>query len=467
MINAKQTFLLLSLVLMAATVPVSAMQQAIQEQWLNKLGVSAKDVPQDWLMEKHGEWVKAQECLKNAKGRKAKQIAQNNIKTINAEAKEAIRYGLFSVQPEELIEVVLAEELAQAPLNEVKLVEKTDSEVSDAHNSGALVLYRDSSEIVNPTKKTIKPIVFDFALFDKWVELIQSSNELPSPFLTILRDNSLSQAPEQNTYLMAFNPEIIRIEDVAQAIEQEIAQEVEIDRNILRDVDGNITLADAHGNIIAQVTDGDDIDEPIAAEIFDNNPPITEVLVYNPPIVDVFDNNPSIMIIDNLRVIKAPVGPDAPKIHILKALNKSLLFGFLGVCSVSALGWKLYQKTSHYQCGLLKKWQAQVADAIAAIMSGKQGNNSKILTIELSQLTRLTDIEREQLAQAHNSLVMAFDKAQQTVVAHAATDAFSRNGQVAIDQIPVVKELKVAHAQWDNVMNDCKNIVEQGSLRLW
>lgn len=243
------------------------------------------------------------------------------------------------------------------------------------------------------------------------------------------QNQSLLSAPKQNLSPASYTPEVINLGQlIAQAIQEE---------GILRDADGNI---------IAQVTDADDATnagEHIVIEVL-NHPSIdTE----NPPVVEAPVNN---------------LGPDHAEIsdnaHVysLRALRKPIMVG-LGVCGIATLGWKLYQKTSHYQCGLLQKWQMQVADAIVDITSGVKGNK-QILPIELSQLTRLTDVEREQLAQAHDSLVVAFDKAQQTV-AQAATED--------VAHAPVVTELKVAHAQWDNVMNNCKNVVEQGSMRFW
>ena len=438
MINAKQTFLSLSLVLM---IPVSAMQSDMtnQKKWLIKtMGVSEKNATETLLKhteESYGKYLDALARLNDPQGTKqTRSKADVNLRKLKQEIRTEIDEAEFVVpnmQPEEIIEVASGENLPK----------QQSVQISDV--SQAIVLYRDSSEIINATEKAVKPVVFDVSLACELAQEMQlSSNESASLFSRIMsgnQNNSLSSAPKQNISSSSFNPEIIRFG-------QGIAQALEIDLNTLSDVDGNITLRDANGNIIAQVTDGDDIADSKVIEI---------------PV----DNIPGIEIIhgDNIPVIQAPVGPDAPKVHTLKALNKSLLFGLLGVCGVSALGWKLYQKTAHYQCGLLKKWQTQVAGAIAGITCGTKVSYAQMPAIELSQLTRLTDVEREQLAQAHNSLVMAFDKVQQVV----ATDAVSRNGQVAIEQIPVVKELKVAHAQWDNVMNDCKNVVEQGSMRLW
>ena len=90
--------------------------------------------------------------------------------------------------------------------------------------------------------------------------------------------------------------------------------------------------------------------------------------------------------------------------------TKPLIFGFVGVCGLGVL-WKLYKSSSYYQCSLLKSWQKKVAVAIENIGS-KDSNNVQLPAIELSQLTRLNDAEREQLAQAHNALLVAFTKAK-------------------------------------------------------
>jgi hypothetical protein len=119
--------------------------------------------------------------------------------------------------------------------------------------------------------------------------------------------------------------------------------------------------------------------------------------------------------------------------NVLRTVNlKPFILGALGVSAAGVL-YKLYKNSAYYQYRLLQSWQKQVADDVENVVSGTQ--DAKISAIELSQLTRLTDEEREQLAKAHNSLVEA--------VACPAN----------------VQAVKAAHTQFDTVVNNCRNTV--------
>lgn len=372
MINTKQIIVSLSLVLMVFVAPVSAM---------------------------------------NLERKKAASKAQKAIEKRKKEIKND-KYAQF----EEVVEVIPAEKLPEQPV-----------QVAEVPHSGAIVVYKDSSEIINAATPAFDLSFVSFACKLAQGMQLSSSKAFESLFAKIIKQNQNQAllAQKQNLFPKVNAPEIVKPkESLAQAVEE---------KGILRD---------KNGKIIAQVTDADD----------DNL--VDHIVIEKKVIVD----NPTQRVVDaeNPLVDENLDDRGNPQVYSLSALRKPIIFG-LGICGVATLGWKLYQKTSHYQSGLLQRWQMQVADAIAGITSGVK-SNKQILPIEVSQLTRLTDVEREQLAQVHNSLVMAFDKAQQTV-AQAATDDVAGT--------PVVKELKSAHAQWDNVMNNCKNAVEQGSMRFW
>lgn len=365
-----------------------------------------------------------------------------------AEVDEKNESGVSELSEEESDVSELSEE--EVIKEEVIKKESDESGVSEAPNNGAIVLYKDSSKIIG------KPVVFDLSMALKIAKTMESQ---PEKLFSKIMMRQWQQA----------NPGIMPKSDLltlGKLIDQ--AKKVNNENITVIDEDGNISITDANGKVIASVSDEFDSEES------EEDPSKSEEEIIEPALpeggVKIEINNP-----------KGPVGPEViepkPEVpvdpqgkpEVVEAANNSfwslnskpLLFGCAAICGASAFCWKLYKNSSYYQCGLLKKWQTQVAGAIAGVISGTQVSQVQIPEIKLSQLTRLTAAEREQLAQAHNSLVMAFDKAHKTVAAQTAVPV--RNGQAA----SAVKELQATHAQWDALMNDCKNTVKKASIPLW
>jgi len=515
MINVKRIFLSLILVSMAATASVFAMEQNLQSLrdilkqslLIDEVGCSQEDATNALihatdeqvkvLNQRYNQFLDARIALANCKKASAMQRATECVLTIQKDISADIASLLnqarlvdvddwvlddsdasgsreeesdvseLSEEEGDLSVVVGQESLEEYnndedewlsylsrepdPLAQYEIKKfLVEDEVLEASNNNAIVVYKNPSEIVGEPEKSAVKVDVSLAL-----KLVQEMESQPESLLSKISgqyQNSSATLPVSN--IVRFGELINNALEAHSESEGNLGSGIVVE-NVLEDIVDNhellnpnpfvnshvpviTTVRDENGNIIAELSDGND----------DDNPPIIEVPIDNPPIIEVL------------------VVPEVPATHSLMSFKKPLVFGILGVCGVSALCWKLYKNSSYYQCALLKKWQNKVANAIAGICA-KDINNVQMPVIEVSRLTRLTVAEREQLGKAHDSLLMAFDKACKTVGADAATGVASRNGQVAFDQTPVVKELKVAHAQWDTAMNDCKNSVQKSSMRFW
>ncbi len=454
--TVKQIFLSLSLVFMAATAPLSAMEQGksqkqvkTQKEWLIATGlVSEKDITTALVKateKQYGEWLEAQKP--NQKNTRKK------FANINKETKRVITEILMYEQAPSAILVDDAVVVDSAVADNAPVsMDNNEDKVSNAEDhtapcSGAIVLYQDPS--------ANKPVTYDVSFALKLIE----EKQLPSlpasqPDSLFLKIASQYQNPS------------LKVIKFGQAMVEAVGADLEVDNlvlglNLLENPRGPVVgiLKNENGNMIAEVTEDNDVEVPVENPVV-NNPPVIEVPVeLNNPIDQEVPVNPEAPVERN-----NPINPENNAFGVFN--TKQLVFGLVGVCGVGVLGWKLYKNSSYYQCSLLKSWQTKVATAVENV--GTKDSNVPLPEIELSQLTRLNDVEREQLIQAHNALLAAFAKAQDTVAATYATPGVEQNkGHVDINQTPVINELKATHAQWDGLMNDCKSSVENGAMRFW